>query len=647
MMQVVANTWAVIILGPPLLLLGLLTYWAAGRRRALLGKLGDLPMVLSLLTSCGWRQTLRRIGLAIGLFLLVIAIAGPQWGRNAELQLRAGHDVVAVLDLSWSMFAETPNRVQRAKEALLDLANSMRQRGGHRLGLVVFAAKARVICPLTQDYDFFQDVLNQLDLERPPPELAADQDAVSGTRIGTALLMAVQTHEPDPQLEGYQNILLLSDGDDPCSDQEWKKGISEAIKRNLPIHVVGIGDPANGHPIPVGPADPRGSTFPSYLYHDDQLVHTRLAEAPLLEIANLTSGAYVPAHTRALPLGEVFHHHLKARAAPGGDTVQLPKQKYRWFLGGAILALAVAIAAGCGPWAGGSTSWRGGGGSPTVGSNNSETDKRLLLSILQVFLAAGSLALLSAAGPTPAVDLVRQGNSAFANGDFQGAVNHYSQAEERITDPGLVAFNKATAFYHLHRYAEAERYFRLCLQDATGQRMARALYGRGTSLVRASFSAWSETSVERSKTLAEAIRCFEECLAVDGAEARLVQDAEHNLQVAMLLLEQAKEAQNDGQTSDAHGRKPDTRPGGDNETTRPDPTKDKQPRPAASGTEPVPTDLFQPGKGNLPPVLDKDELVTMSPGEAAKHLRTAADRINRERQQRRSLHTPRPGVKDW
>ena len=64
-------------------------------------------------------------------------------------------------------------------------------------GLVVFAGRARILCPLTPDYDHFREVVATLDPADPQlaPVPGADAPA-SGTRIGQALLQAVQLHEP-------------------------------------------------------------------------------------------------------------------------------------------------------------------------------------------------------------------------------------------------------------------------------------------------------------------------------------------------------------------------------------------------------------------------------------------------------------------
>ena len=71
---------------------------------------------------------------------LVLGIAGPQWGRDWTQPVAPGRDLVVVLDLSRSMFAEQPSRLHRARAGLVKLAEALKERGGHRVALIVFAA---------------------------------------------------------------------------------------------------------------------------------------------------------------------------------------------------------------------------------------------------------------------------------------------------------------------------------------------------------------------------------------------------------------------------------------------------------------------------------------------------------------------------
>jgi Ca-activated chloride channel family protein len=338
-----AHAWGLQLLGlvPALAVVALL----AGRRRGRsLLQLGGYAVLAAVLSLGRWRRFIGGLSVLLGLTLLIVAIAGPQWGADAEAATAPGRDVVAVLDLSQSMLAQdvlgrsSPNRLGRARDALLDLANAMQRRGGHRLALVVFAARAHVVCPLTHDYDHFRETLEQLTPGDPFLEIGPLATSVSGTRIGAGLAEAVRLH--DPRFQGHQDIVLLSDGDDPASDGEWNKGAALAAKDSIPVTAVGIGDPEHASPIIL----PTGGR----LRHRGQEVTTRLHEKPLQEIARVTSGLYIPAQTQALPLGELVQQRIEAQTAHQEIDESLPmyQPRYPWFIGGALICLALAMSLG-------------------------------------------------------------------------------------------------------------------------------------------------------------------------------------------------------------------------------------------------------------------------------------------------------------
>src|SRR5579884_2595010 len=144
-------------------LLGMLGMWSARRRRQAVARLGDLAAVeMQLASRRGWRR-LRGLCLLLGMLGLGLGMAGPQWGRDWDQSAAPGRDLVVVLDCSRSMLAETPSRLERARAALIDLADAVERRGGHRLALVLFAGKPRLACPLTHDYDHFRSQLDNLE----------------------------------------------------------------------------------------------------------------------------------------------------------------------------------------------------------------------------------------------------------------------------------------------------------------------------------------------------------------------------------------------------------------------------------------------------------------------------------------------------
>lgn len=321
--------------------LGALAALAGRRRRLALARLGNPSALEGLATPPGrlrLLQTLLQVGT---LGLLLVGSAGPRWGHGGEQAAAPGRDLVAVLDASRSMSAQDvlPSRFDRARQALGELSRALEQRGGHRLGLVAFAGRARVVCPLTHDYDHFRAAVAELDATDPPGELRPlDETAVSGTRIGAALQAAVEAH--DPEGRGYQDILLLSDGDDPARDGEWREGAAAARLQGIPVHVVGIGDPDRDSAVPL--------SGDAALRHGGDPVRTRLEEPVLEEIARMTRGTYTPARTQALPLARLFHEHIEPLAArdPGADALPVLRQRYPWFFGAALLCLAAEMLLG-------------------------------------------------------------------------------------------------------------------------------------------------------------------------------------------------------------------------------------------------------------------------------------------------------------
>ena len=273
-------------------------------------------------------RLLRGLLASLGVTLLIVGIAGPQWGRDYSQTAAPGRDLVVVLDLSRSMLAEQPSRLHRAKQALADLAEELKQRGGHRVALVVFAGRAKVVCPLTHDYDHFAEALEELDGNHRPPAIDPPDDNASGTRIGLGIRAALELHEP--RFAGYQDVLLLSDGDDPGTDGgDWRIPAAEARRRGIPIHTVGIGNPNED----------------TLLKLDDSEVKTRLREAPLQEIAEISEGIYISAQTQGLPLGRLFRERIESRPLHEDteDALPLYQQHYAWFLGGSLLLLSLSI----------------------------------------------------------------------------------------------------------------------------------------------------------------------------------------------------------------------------------------------------------------------------------------------------------------
>jgi Ca-activated chloride channel family protein len=312
-------------------ILAVLAWRAARRRRIVFAQFGHWPSVQAMVASRRHFRWLRLFCLTWGLMALGVASAGPQWGQDPTEATALGRDLVVVLDVSRSMQAEQPSRLNRAVAALNDLVDSLRQRGGNRIALVAFAGQAKTVCPLTHDYDHFKETLDSLDAEQLAAELRPVGNTPSGTRIGAGIEEALAIL--DWQNQDAQDIILLSDGDDPVPDNEWLEGAKAAKARNVPVHAVGVGDPDADSLIP-GVVDKEGNA-----------VRSRLIEKPLQEIANRTGGFYESAQTRVVHLGKRYRDEVKNKATRESreDTLPVYRQRAAWFFGLALGLLTLEL----------------------------------------------------------------------------------------------------------------------------------------------------------------------------------------------------------------------------------------------------------------------------------------------------------------
>lgn len=331
-----------------LLLLPVLTlsnYYSARRRRRAMGEVGRPAAVAGLQTHP--RPKRRWLGLAypLGWLALILGLAGPRWGKSDEPGIAVGRDLVIVIDLSRSMLAkdlarDDETRWEAARDGLRDLMDGVGRRGGHRVAVVAFAAKPKLLVPLTTDYDHVRAVIEELNGRFPPPECrpGADPNVTSGTRIGAALVAAVDAH--DHRFPGSQAILLLSDGDDPADDREWARGADVARKAGIPVHTVGIGNPDAESLILLDDG------FLEVPAKDDQPpdpVRSRLKEEPLKQIAAETRGEYLPARREVPRLGDFFRAAVEPlmNRTVSDDAIPQPRERYAWFLAPALVLFGV------------------------------------------------------------------------------------------------------------------------------------------------------------------------------------------------------------------------------------------------------------------------------------------------------------------
>jgi Ca-activated chloride channel family protein len=314
---------------------GVFAAWAVAR------KLRGLRVfrVAGMDASGGRGRPLLKLGLrCAAVVLLGLAILGPSWGEQVipTAPPPRGRDVLIVLDVSRSMLAEdvAPNRLDHAKAGLRLLAQRLERQGGYRIGLIAFADRAALLCPLTTDFRHFFQELNRITLET----LRVRRDGPSagdGTQFHLALTRALHAL-PVSAEPASCDVLLVSDGGDEL-DESARAVVTAFAERKVPVHTVGIGDPARESPIPV--KLPNGTR--DYLRYQGEQVRVRLQEEPLVQIAKFTGGVYLPARTGPLPLEPLLARWdaQAGRVLEVRGEIREPIHRFEWFLLPSILLL--------------------------------------------------------------------------------------------------------------------------------------------------------------------------------------------------------------------------------------------------------------------------------------------------------------------
>ena len=318
-----AHPESIILLLPPIVML-MLRMFHRRRLQQRLAQLGDVAAVYGLIVQVPPRRIWAMLAKALGWLLLVIAAMGPRWGERNSSGVAVGRDIVILLDFSQSMLAADmtgpPTRWQAAIAGIDDMLLSLERRPGDRVGLVLFAAKPKVLVPLTTDLRHVRGTLRELDANFPPEAIRPDEFSQSGTRFGRAINHAVDLH--DNRFPHYQDIIIVSDGDDPSDDREWVSGVNAARSREIAVHTVGVGDPNRATTI-LRQGRP--------LMFDGEPIESRLHEELLQAMADEGRGLYLAAGQSTPGLGQFFREEIEPLPMRTLDIDALPQPKPRSF----------------------------------------------------------------------------------------------------------------------------------------------------------------------------------------------------------------------------------------------------------------------------------------------------------------------------
>jgi Ca-activated chloride channel homolog len=256
--------------------LGLFFYYSFRLRRRRLEKFTGAALASRLTVEFSRAKAILRSLLLLGFFACaILAIARPQWGTRLETVHRHGVDIIAALDISYSMNTEdvAPNRLEKAKSEIRSLLDRSE---GDRIGLVGFSGAAVIQCPLTLDHgavNLFLDVANSGMLSAPGTSLASAMDTATSAFVAKE--------------RKYKVLILFTDGED--LEGQVDKAVQKAKDAGVIIYTVGIGTP-QGKPIPI--RDAKGDVVEYRKDPGGQVVISALDERSLAEIADQTGGRY-------------------------------------------------------------------------------------------------------------------------------------------------------------------------------------------------------------------------------------------------------------------------------------------------------------------------------------------------------------------
>ncbi|SDP37369.1 VWA domain-containing protein [Desulforhopalus singaporensis] len=457
--------------------------------------------------------------LVAALFCCFAALARPQYGYRWVEVKRKGIDLLFALDTSKSMLAEDirPNRLKRAQLAILDFSQQLE---GDRVGLLPFAGSAYLMCPLTLDYDAFEQSLNVVSTDLIPK---------SGTNIGAVIDKGIEVLNNDAN---HKILIILTDGENLEGDAVF--AAKEAKRQGVTVYTVGVGTSA-GELIPLGNGE---SGFAKD--QDGNFIRSRLDETMLTAIAENTGGIYARLGKTGEGLATIYAQRLAL--IPKEELQErrhkVPLERFQYPLAAALIFFILEMLVG-------------------------ETRNRMRFPLLtglkskifrKRFRANGSLIVIIAfatlfSGPKA---YGSKGEEAYLRGDYLEASQYYLGRLKKAPDNPLLNYNFATSAYQNNMYDDAIEGFGKALigDDLTIQQ--KAYYNRGNAYYRKGAETEKTEPQATIGLWSQAVDDFTAALKLDPDDSR----TKSNLEFVKKRLEklQKEQQQNNQQQQNGNGK---------------------------------------------------------------------------------------------
>ncbi|MFZ5563072.1 MAG: vWA domain-containing protein, partial [Thermodesulfobacteriota bacterium] len=532
----------------------LLALWGGGRRKRILKGYAEGQGYDRLAGQAPAGRRYAKAGLlSVSLVFMLVALAGPRYGYRWEAVEEKGVDIVVALDCSRSMLTEdlTPNRLVRAKREIIDLLNMLT---GDRVGLVAFSGTAFIQCPLTQDYSGFGIFLDALSPDFLP---------VGGTDLSAAIDTAASAfNRNDPSDKA---ILIITDGEDTTGGNPLEAA-KRAAETGIKIFCIGVGG-SQGAPVPG-----TGEGFTKD--REGNIVISRLDEGALKQIALATDGAYVRSVAGDMDLDVIYRDKIRntmeAKTLHTGRR-QIWENRFQWFVALALVCLIV----------------------------------ELLIPAKKTFAATFVFGLLlmngTAAHAAGVYTDVKQGRTAYENGEYEKALTHFIDAQLKDPDNPMLYYNIGDAYYRTRNYEEAARNYSRALSLATKGETAGSESRRKSRGLKQNVLYNLGNTAFRQNNFDAAIDYYEKTLAVDPDDRQ----ARDNLQAARKAKElrqqqdQSHQSRKDQQKDKEKNQDQQHQNGGDkNQAQNAAPDEKSQQSPQQKPQQQSPDDRQEDQKGS-------------------------------------------------
>ncbi|MEO7109278.1 MAG: VWA domain-containing protein [Polyangiaceae bacterium] len=535
-------------------LVALYVHLAFARRRAL-AQLGASHLLSHLTASVS--HTKRRIKEAmtvVGVVLVAIALARPQYGSRWEEAHRRGVDLLFAVDTSKSMLTPDvkPNRLERAKLAVQDLVQKFPE---DRVGLVAFAGSAFLETPLTLDHAIFDQSLGDLDTNVIP---------LGGTNVASAIDVAQKALADD---EHKKILVLLTDGEDLSGDA--LEAAQSAVKQGLSIYTVGVGT-AHGELIPL--SSQNGQT--EFVKDESgNFVTSKLDESLLEKIATTTGGSYRALGDNGQGLESLYRDDLALlpRSDLAARSQQVPIERYQWPLGLALLLLGLE------PMIGERRRVRARVAKSLPPKSRHVWGRRFGVAATAALAAMLVLEPIASASPQSAEKEYRDQKFAQAQADYAAA------AKSQPNDPRF-QFNLGAANYRNGDFDSATKAFESALHTDDTNLQEHAYYNLGDVLYRTGEKTLKANKTDETiRTWKQAISDYEAGLRLDTKDA----DATFNRDFVQRKLAELEKKQDEQKRKDDQQKKQDQKKNDDSKS------KDSKGGDSKNGDQKTPADPKQ------------------------------------------------------